>query len=35
MPDLNHLFLDFNDEISLASAKKDNLRRGRNALRQN
>lgn len=34
MPDLNHLFLDFNDEISLSSAKKDNLRRGRNALRQ-
>lgn len=34
MPDLNHLFLEFSDKISLSSAKKGNLRRGRNALRQ-
>lgn len=33
MSNLNNLFLKFNDNIILTSTKKENLRRGRNALR--
>lgn len=33
MADINGLFLDFNDSISLSKTKSDNLRRGRDALR--
>lgn len=33
MADINGLFLDFNDSISLSKTKSDNLKRGRDALR--
>jgi hypothetical protein len=34
MSDLHRLFGDFNDNISLSATKKEDLKRGRNALRQ-
>lgn len=34
MPDLNNLFLKFNDKITLSTTKKENLKTGRNALRK-
>lgn len=34
MSDLNNLFSKFNDKISLSTTKKDNLKRGRDALRK-
>lgn len=34
MADLNKLFVEFNDKITLSSSKKENLRTGRDALRK-
>lgn len=34
MANINDLFIDFNETISLSKGKVDNLRRGRDALRK-
>lgn len=34
LADINNLFIDFNEKISLSKTKADNLRRGRDALRK-